>query len=454
VNLWSKLFIPTLRSEPSETDVGTRFLIRAGYIRRDAANIAFLPLARRALRKVVQVIRDEMDAIGGQEFHVEHSNPLKLARELRSYKQLPQIWYQFQSRLESYSIDLNSADESFRMHEKAFQRILNRCGVRSSPAVESDPPGDFEPQEFHTPNIKTIAEVAAFTGLPETSQIKSLVMVADGKPVMALLRGDRQLDDAKLAAATGASEIRAAQPEEIRAWLGADAGSLGPIGVREMPIFADEALLGRRNMICGANRNDFHLRHVTPGKDFAAEFVDLAREDETSAELYTSSRLSPKRFDLSVTNENGTEVVPLLGRHSLSLQRILFDAAELNHDNDGLILPPSIAPFSAVVTPVFVADESQRKAAADICTAAETANIDVLLDDRDERPGVKFKDADLIGIPYRINIGKKLAQGFVELVERRSRHVTDVPIAACIPLLAKTIPVPEPLGQAESCSRA
>lgn len=454
MNLWSKLFIPTLRAEPSETEVGKRLLIRAGYIRRVAANVAFLPLARRALRKIVQVIRDEMDAIGGQEFHVEHSNPLNLARELRSYKQLPQIWYQFQSQLESYSIDLNSADESFRIHEKAFQRILNRCGVRSSPAVENDPPGDFEPEEFHTPNVKTIADVAAFTGLPETSQIKSLVMVADGKPVMALLRGDRQLDDAKFAAATGASEIRPAQPEQIRSWLGANAGSLGPIGVRDIPIFADQALLGRRNMICGTNRNDFHLRHVTPGKDFSAEFVDLAHEDESPDELYSSSRLSPKRFDLSVTNENGEEIVPLLGRHTLSLQRILFEAAEQSHDNDGLILPPSIAPFYAVVTPVFVSDESQRKAAAEICAAAETANIDVLLDDRDGRPGVKFKDADLIGIPHRINIGKKLAQGLVELVERRSKQTTDIPIAACIPLLAKTIPAPEPSGQVESCTRA
>ena len=419
--------------------MGERLLLRAGYIRRvGAGNVAFLPLARRALRNIVQVVREEIDAIGGQEFHIAPGHPVQLARELRSYKQLPQIWYQFQAGLESYSLDLNPAalQESFRLHETAFRRILDRCGVCYAPMTENDPTGDLQPEEFHTPNVKTIAEVAAFTGLPETSQIKTLVMVADVKPVMALLRGDQQLDDAKLAAATSAAEVRPARPEEIRDWLGADAGSLGPIGVDDIPIFADEALSERRNMICGANRNDFHMRYVTPGEDFTAEFVSLAREDGSSMEIYRSSRLSPKPFDLGVTNEKGEEIAPSLGRHSLGLEGLLFAAAEQHHDKDGLILPPSIAPFTLVITPVFYAEESQRKAAAEICAAAESTGLAVLLDDRDERPGVKFKDADLIGIPYRINVGKKLTEGLVELVDRRSRQVSDVPVAACIPHLS------------------
>jgi prolyl-tRNA synthetase len=375
-----------------------------------------------------------MDAIGGQEFHVKPGHPVQLARELRSYKQLPQIWYQFQAGLESYSLDLNPAaqQESFRVHETAFRRILDRCGVCYAPMTENDPTGDLQPEEFHTPNIKTIAEVAAFTGLPETSQIKTLLMVADAKPVMALLRGDQQLDDSKLAAATSASEVRPALPEEIRDWLGADAGSLGPVGVDDIPTFADEVLSERRNMICGANRNDFHLRYVTPGEDFTAEFVSLAREDGSNLEIYRSSRLSPKPFDLSVTSEKGEEIAPSLGRHSLDLKCLLFAAAEQHHDKDGLILPPSIAPFTLVITPVFYTEESQHKAAAEICAAAESTGLAVLLDDRDERPGVKFKDADLIGIPYRINIGKKLTEGLVELVNRRSKQVSDLPVATCI----------------------
>jgi prolyl-tRNA synthetase len=409
--------------------------VRAGYIRRvGAGNVACLPLARRALRKIVQIVREEMDASGGQEFHFAPGHPVQLARELRSSKQLPQIWYQFQTGLESYSIDLSSADQekSFRIHAIAFRRILDRCVVAYTPTIENDPPGDFQPEEFHTPNVKTIAEVAAFTGLPEASQIKTLVMVADSKPVLALVRGDHQLDNAKLAAATAALEIRAARPEEIREWLGTDPGSLGPVGVDNLPIFADEALFGRRNMICGANRNDFHLRHVTPSEDFTAQFVSLAREDESATEIYRSARLSPQPFEPRVTDENGDDIVASLGRHTLLLDRLLFAAAEQNQDKDGLILPSSIAPFDVVVTPVFYADESQRRAASDICAATESAGLAVLLDDRDERPGVKFKDADLIGIPLRINIGKKLGQGLVELVERSSRQVSEVPVAHCI----------------------
>ena len=424
--LWSKFFIPTLRENPSEVEnIGQRFLLRAGYIRRDGAgSFAFLPLARRALRKIVQVIRNQMDSASAQEFHVEQISPLKFARELRSYKQFPQVWYQFQTELESYSIDLTSEDreKAFRLHEKIFGEVLNRCGVKFSLPNEFDPPGNLEPEEFSTPNVKTIAEVAAFTGLPETSQIKTLALTADGKQVMILMRGDRQLDETKLRTAAGATEIRPARPDEVREWFGADAGSLGPVGVKDISILADEALLGRRNMICGANKNDFHLRYVTPGEDFAAEFADLARQDEP--EFFHGSRLSSKGFDLPMEL--------WLGRHTLSLQRILFAAAEQHHDADGLILPRSIAPFDAVITPVFYADEAQRLAAAEICAATEKAGLEVLLDDRDERPGVKFKDADLIGLPYRINIGKKLAQGLVEMLERSTKRVTDVATASIL----------------------
>jgi prolyl-tRNA synthetase len=396
VTLWSEWFIPTLRDEPAESDPSLRLLIRAGYLRRVPRGFAYLPLARRMLRKIVQIAREEMDAIGGQEFHVKHTDLTSLTSELKSYKQVQQIWYWFEDGLESLSVDL-AEERSFRLHESAFRRILERCGVSWLEDAESV----FEPEEFATPGIKSIAEIAAFTGLPETSQIKSLVMIASESPVMALLRGDQQLSEAKLSTAIDASEIRTATSEEIHASFGADAGSLGPVGVKGVRIVADYALCGRRNMICGANKNDFHLRNVTPEEDFTAAFADLERDE--SSDIFRSKG----------------------NRHWLSLERLVFAIAEQHHDKDGLTLPETIAPFTAVVTPVFYSDETQQKAAAEICSSIG----DVLLDDRDERPGVKFKDADLIGMPYRINIGKKLAQGLVEVVERATKQVTDVPIA-------------------------
>lgn len=417
--LWSKLFIPTLRDESQP------LLARAGYMRGSA----YLYLGQRALRKMEGVVREEMIAIGGQEFGAG-ANLLHLARELRSYRQLPQIWYRAQ---ESYSFDLtaDSREESCRKHDRAYRRIFDRCGLKYAADEEiteeiADPPGDLVPEEFHTPGQRTIADIAAFTGLPETSQMKSLVMVAGGEPVLALVRGDHQLSETKCAAVLGVSEIRAARAEEIRDLFGADAGSLGPVGVTRMGIdkiriIADEALRGRRNMIAGANKNDYHLRHVTPGEDFEAEFLDL--RDKGGGELGRLLRLSAHLQDLHVTSEEGRDMIPAVGRYSIHLERILEVVADLHRDEDGLALPSSIAPFSVVVTSVH---PTQLEAAHKIYEDLLAAGADALLDDRDLRPGVKFKDADLIGVPYRINVGRKMAEGSVEMMVRKSRQLTEV----------------------------
>jgi prolyl-tRNA synthetase len=357
--LWSKLFIPTLRDESQP------LLVRAAYMRGSA----YLYLGQRVMRKMEGIVRDEMDAMGGQEFGAG-ANLLHLARELRSYRQLPQIWYRAE---ESYSFDLTAEgrEESYRKHEGAFRRIFYRCGVKGAANDEesaeeiADPPGDLAPEEFHTPGQKTIADIAAFTGLPETSQMKSLVMVAGGEPVLALLRGDHQLSETKCTAVLGASDIRPARAEEIRELFGADAGSLGPVGVTQVGInkvriIADEVLRGRRNMIAGANKKDYHLRHVTPGEDFEAEFLDL--RDKGCGEMARLLRLSAHLPELHVTSDEGRDLVPSVGHYSIHL----------------------------------------------------------------ERPGVKFKDADLIGVPYRINVGRKMAEGVVEMVERKSRQLTEV----------------------------
>ena len=554
---WSKLFIPTLREDPAEAEVAShRLLLRAGYIRQLAAGIYnYLYLAQRSILKITQIVREEMDAIGAQEFYLPAIHPAEVWQEsgrwdvmgdnlfrlkdrfgrplclsitheevmttvargeLRSYKQLPQIWYQIQSKFrdeprpksgllrvrqfmmkDSYSFDMDPAglDVSYEKHHRTYCRIFDRCGLEyvvveahsgamggsqshefmvvteagedfvvrgdnyaanlekavsiAQPPALADPDGDLTPEEFHTPGRKTIAEVAEFTSLPETSQIKSLVMVADGAPVLALLRGDHSLSETKLSGLLGAADVRPAHPEEIREWFGADAGSLGPVGVTNMRIVTDEALKDRRNMIAGANKNDYHLRNVTPDEDFAAVFADIRQAAAGDASITGGQPLRvektveighifklgykySKSMGLNVTNESGEEVAPIMGSYGIGIERILCAAVELYCDKDGIVLPAAIAPFTAVVTPVNFNDPAQRAAAQEIYDALRTAGVDAVFDDRDERPGVKFKDADLVGIPYRVTVGKKLAQGMVEVVERRAsqdrtRVMSEVP---------------------------
>ena len=554
--LWSKLFIPTLRENPAEAEVVShQLLLRAGYIRQLAAGIySYLFLAQRSLLKIQQIVREEMDGIGAQEMFLPALHPAEvwqesgrwdimgqtmfrlrdrfqrdlclgmtheevmtaIARgELRSYKQLPQIWYQIQTKFrdeprpksgllrvrqfvmkDSYSFDLDAEglDAAYEKHYHAYCRIFDRCGLeytaveahsgtmggsqshefmvasdagedfiavcngcgyaanlekavsQPSPPRLEDPAGNREPEAFHTPGRKTIAEVAEFTKLPETSQMKSLVLVADGRPVLVLLRGDHQLSEPKFAAIAGDPEFRPAHPEEIREWFGADAGSLGPVGVTNMAILADQALAGRRNMIAGANRDDYHLRNVTLGEDFQAELHDLRQvaagdactrcggslEVRKTVEIGHIFKLGYKYSDsmgLRVLNAEGKEITPIMGSYGIGIERILSAAIELYHDKDGMVLPASVAPFYVVVTPANNSDAAQMEAARAIYDNCLTLGLDALLDDRDERPGVKFKDADLIGIPYRITVGKKLAGGMVEVVERKGHKTTDVNLA-------------------------
>jgi prolyl-tRNA synthetase len=261
-----------------------------------------------------------------------------------------------------------------------------------------------------------------------------------------LLRGDHQLSETKFGAVSGDPAFRPAHPEEIRGSFGADAGSLGPVGVDKIPILADNALQGRHNMIAGANKDDYHLRYVTPGKDFKAEFQDLRQVAPGDACVRCGSTLNLRKavevghifklgfrysesIGLRVLSAEGQEITPIMGCYGIGIERILSAAVELYHDKDGMILPVSIAPFTVVVTPVNTSDASQREAAEQIYQDCRSRGLDVLLDDRDERPGVKFKDADLVGIPFRITVGKKLANGIVELTERRTRKSMDIAVS-------------------------
>ena len=554
---WSSLFIPTLREVPTEAEViSHQLLLRAGYIRQLSAGIySYLLLAQRSLLKIQTIVREEMNAIGGQEMLLPALNPAEvwqesgrwdvmgdnlfrlkdrfgrdlclamtheevmttIARgELRSYKQLPQIWYQIQTKFrdeprpksgllrvrqfimkDSYTFDLDAAglDRAYDMHYSAYCRIFERCGleyvvveadsgamggsqshefmVRSEAGEDfivqckscgyaanlekatakatafstPDPEGDLSPEEFHTPGSRTIAQLAALTKLPETSQMKSLVMVADGAPLLIMMRGDHQLSETKIASVTKAKEVRQATAHEIVGWFGANPGSLGPVGVSKLRILADSTLEGRRNMIAGANRDDYHLRHVTPGEDFQPEYFDLRQvasgdlcancgapvEMMKAVELGHIFKLGyrySESMGLRVLGEDGKEITPIMGSYGIGIERILTCAIELFHDKDGIKIPPAIAPFSVVITPVNYADTGQRTAADKLYSECLQAGIDAILDDRDERPGVKFKDADLVGIPYRVVAGKKLAEGKFEFLDRRTRVAEDVPVDA------------------------
>jgi prolyl-tRNA synthetase len=568
---WSSLFIPTLREAPADAEViSHQLLLRAGYIRQLSAGIYnYLLLAQRSLLKIQQIVREEMNRMGGQEMLLAALNPADLWQEsgrwdimgdnlfrlkdrfgrdlclamtheevmtsiargeLRSYKQLPQIWYQIQTKFrdeprpksgllrvrqfimkDSYSFDRDVAglDVAYQKHHDTYCRIFDRCGLEyivveadsgamggsqsqefmiasdagedivvhcrqcgyaanlekasstAIPSAAADPQGDLEPEQFHTPGSRTIAELAALTKLPETSQMKSLVMVADGKPVLIMVRGDHQLSETKLAGVLKATDVRPATATEILDLFGANAGSLGPVGVKNMRVLADVALTGRRNMVAGANRDDYHLRHVTPGEDFQPEYFDLRQvaKDDTcircgalldvvkTVELGHIFKLGYRYSDsmgLRVLGEDGKEIIPIMGSYGIGIERILTCAAELFHDKDGMMLPAAIAPFTVAITPVNFADQAQREAAMKIYEECRTVGIDALLDDRDERPGVKFKDADLIGIPFRITVGKKLSEGKLEFIERATKKSTDVAVDETLRILQSR------LGKCES----
>ncbi|GAB4109156.1 MAG: proline--tRNA ligase [Acidobacteriota bacterium] len=555
---WSRLFIPTLRDVPADAEVPShRLLLRAGYIRQLGAGIySYLPLARRSLLKIERIIREEMDAIGAQEFYLPALNPddiwkesgrweamgdnmfrlkdrfgrdlclgmtheevfTSIARnEIRSYRDLPQIWYQIQVKFrdeprpksgllrvrqfmmkDSYSFDVDEAglDVSYRLHEQAYRRIFDRCGLQyltvrahsgamggseseefmvfgeagedwvvhcrscgyaanleratsTLPPVD-DPVEDADPEPVHTPGRKTIEQVSEFLSVPRQRQIKSLVYVVESRPCLILVRGDQQLNEAKLSTAVGTDVFRPATPEEIREAFGADPGSLGPVGVKGLRILADLSLKGRRNLICGANRDDYHLLNVTPDEDFTPDlWADLRSVEagepcvscgaalgvDKAIEVGHIFKLGLKysiSMGATVLNRDGQPVPLVMGSYGIGLERILSSAIELYHDELGIVLPKAIAPFQAVITVLRPDDPAQRAAAESWHQELTERGIDCLLDDRDERPGVKFKDAELIGIPVRLTVGKKLQDGVVELFSRRDRSSREVPAAAAV----------------------
>jgi prolyl-tRNA synthetase len=327
--------------------------------------------------------------------------------------------------------------------------------------------GDGKPLEVHTPGQKTIEDVARFLGVSPKNKIKTLAYMAEEldaktsksklRAVVVLMRGDHQLNEAKFAAAVAGKQTRPMQEDEIKQLFRSPAGFLGPIGIEWAPdmkdvnrpvLLVDKALEGRKNLIAGANKEDYHLKNLTPGQDFQpTRYVDL--RSVTAGEACPNCG-APLRIDTAVEvghifklgyrysesmgarvlDRNGKEVMPIMGCYGIGIERILTAAVEQCNDENGFCLPASIAPFEIVVCPTNVKDETLLNTAVDIATRLESEGFDVLLDDRDERPGVKFKDADLVGIPYRVTVGKKVTEGTVEVVQRSTREIQDASIAA------------------------
>jgi len=593
---WSKLFIPTLREAPSDAEVAShKFLLRSGYIRQLSAGLYnYLPLGQRALNKIIAIVREEMDTIG-QEFFLPALLPRDLweqsgrwsvmgdnmfrlkdrkgadlclgmtheevmtsiaRNELQSYKQLPQIWYQIQTKFrdeprpksgllrvrqftmkDSYSFDIDKAglDKSYDLHDAAYRRIFTRCGLkfvvvdadsgsmggsqsqefmvyteagedliascpvcgyaanlekatsRLAPVVELEPTGDGKPELIHTPGMGAIADIAAFLKMSEANDIKCVAYMAlkrgaKGEPdtwcgVAAFLRGDHQVNETKLLGAVGGTELRTMQAEELTQFFNGPAGFLGPVGLTHsakpldegLTVVVDKSLEGRRNLVAGANKLDYHLRNVTPGRDFtwtiAADIRSVNEQEHCPTPACNGQLLVGRAVEVGhifklgykytesmgarVLDENGKEVMPIMGCYGIGIERILTAAIEQSNDKNGFWLPASIAPFTVVVTVTNSSDAPLAEAGQSLATALEAAGLDVLLDDRDERAGVKFKDADLVGIPYRINVGKKAAGGVVELVSRATSTSVDVAINEVVALVKQRVEEETLLDSAE-----
>lgn len=545
---FSKLLIPTLREVPSDAEAVSHILmLRAGFIRQLAAGLyIYLPLALRVTRRIHKILREEMNAIGGQEIALPALHPAEVwqetgrwseigdemfrlkdrsgrdmclgmtheeimtwlaAREIRSYKELPQIWYQIQTKLrdearpksgvlrtreflmkDSYSFDADEEglERNYQLHAEAYRKIFSRCGlqfymVQSDPGIMGgavshefmapSPAGedaivicdscgyaanlelalssprkieimDWSFEEIHTPDKRTVQEVASFLGLEPEYFIKSLLVVTDTGPVLALVRGDQELHEKKLGRIIG--KYRPAHREEVKELLGVEAGFIGPMG-HTFPIVADFCL--REGVyVSGANRPHYHIKGIRPGRDFSAAWHDitLASEGDFCASCNAPIRIERvieigNIFKLGTKysvplkamylDEKGAERPLIMGSYGIGPARIAAAAIEQNHDKDGIVWPRSIAPFDVEVLPVNMNDIRIRETAEALYASLEARGFEVLIDDRDARAGVKFKDADLIGIPLHIIIGEKnLRDGVVEIKDRKTREVARVTV--------------------------
>jgi len=552
---WSQMHIPTLRDDPADAGAPShRLLLRAGYIRQlMAGHYSLLPLALRVRAKVIEIIRQEMNQIGAQEVLLPDMHPAEiwqrsgrweimgeemfrltdrkgaqlalamtheeifatLATELSSHKQLPQAWYQFQTKFrdeprpragllrtreftmkDSYSFDIDRVglDAAYDRHHAAYIRIFERLGIPAIPVEASsgtmggsdstefmcpsasgedlvayssacgyaanlekatsrlvdvdDGAGLAVPERFDTPGARTIDDLATRFGAPAGRQVKTLVYILDGQLTLVLMRGDHALSAQKLTDATAAAVIRPAQPDEIVQALGAHPGSLGAVNVSDLPVIADEALRGRRDMFTGANTDDVHLRGVDVERDISVgrwadlrevaagepcpqcgEPLELVEAIEVGHIFKLGDRYS-KAFGATVLGPDGKAIPLIMGSYGIGVERAMAAIVECHHDERGIVWPLAVAPFGVVVVVAQSEDAEVAKAGAAIYEQLAAAGVEVIIDDRTERAGVKFRDAELTGIPLRVTVGKRgLAEGTAEITERATGETRKVPVA-------------------------
>ena len=556
---FSKMFLPTLREVPAEAEIiSHKLMLRAGLIRKLASGIySFLPLGLRVLKKIEQVVREEMDSAGAQELLMPALLPAESFREsgrwevfgpemfrlkdrndrefclgptheeiftgtvkssLRSYRSLPVILYQIQTKYrdeirprfgvmrsrefimkDAYSFDRDEAglDDSYMKMEKAYRRIFDRLGLDYK-VVEADSGamGGSGSQEFmviseigedgiayceacgyganeekascspkntihsvgsmdesmiekiHTPNIHTITELTEFLGCDAVKMAKTLIYKADGILVAAMVRGDRELNEVKLKNVLECTELEMANAESVRSVTNAEVGFAGPVGLK-IRIIADHEVAQGRNLIVGANETDHHLLNVNIGRDFDAEVHDirfiaagdacpccgksiiLARGIEVGHIFKLGTKYS-SALACNYSDEEGNERPMVMGSYGIGINRTMAAVIEQHHDENGIIWPMEIAPYHVIIVPVNVLNEKVMKIAEVMYQRLTDAGLEVILDDRNERAGVKFMDADLIGIPIRINVGRKAAEGIVEYKPRGGKEALDLTVEEAI----------------------
>jgi prolyl-tRNA synthetase len=549
---YAQTLLPTYKEDPADTEaISHKLMIRAGMIRQLAAGLyILLPLGLRVLEKVNAIIREEMNAIGAQEISMPILHPAEIwqqtgrwfdigdemfrlkdrtqrdmvlgmtheeivawlaSREIRSYRDLPQIWYQIQTKLrdearpkggvlrtreflmkDSYSLDLDreGLEANYQLHYQAYQKIFQRCGVKVY-AVESDPgmmggagahefmapsqAGEDEVarcekcgyaanielarsnpvspaspswklEEVATPHSRTIEEVSAFLGIDPKLTIKSLLWMTEKGPALALVRGDQTLHEKKFRRLVG--EFRPAHREEVKEHTGVEAGFLGPVDFapgKKIPIIADVALR-QGAFVAGANREGYHLRGVIPGEHFQAQIEDIhTAMDGDSCPVCSGPLRVEKTIEVGnifklgtkysqplkafYLDRQGQEKPIIMGSYGIGPARIIAAALEQSHDKDGIIFPLALTPFAVHLLPINLKQEALRKEAERLYQEFTEAGVEILFDDRDEPPGVKFKDADLIGIPLRFTISAKtMKDQAVEVKIRRTGEVRMVPL--------------------------
>lgn len=562
---WTEAHIPTLRDAPADAEaVSHKLLVRGGFIRQlSAGSYSMLPLGQRVRLKVIDIVRREIDAIGGQEMILPTLHPAEiwersgrdglmgenlfrlkdrkdgdlvlgmteeeifgmLASELSSYRDLPQIWYQIHTKFrdeprpksgllrvreftmkDSYTLDIDSSglDAGFDKHHEAYKRIFKRLGmsavdvqassgamggtesiefIQRSDAGEDwivtcdkcdyranlekatsalEPLDDGEPadlERFATPGLRTIKALAEahpdIAGAEKS--IKTLVYFADDEPVLALLRGDHDLQEQKLLDATAASEARPAKVEEIRELLGADPGSLGGVGVEGITVLVDLALEGRHNLATGANEDDWHYKGVNIARDMTVTaYVDL-REVKNGepcsvdggmlelwkgievGHIFKLGTMYSEEFGAYVQDPDGSSHPIIMGSYGIGIERGMAAIVEASHDENGIVWPLSVAPYEVLIT-VVRSDDSETLAAAErLYDELRSLGVDTLIDDRVERPGVKFADAELIGIPFRVTVGPRgVESGMFELTVRDGMHKEELALeSAAISMKSK-----------------